>query len=319
MNEIESYIPHFIVHGRSRIAQCECASCRAQTPFVTNAWSNQVRHSAQIQCDSVSREALFERDAFKLHTQPSFPGDGEPLSAWQNNVNQSCINFLIVEDLSIEERLHATGVLLSRLSRDDLNESDASTPQSIGDELLTLAASGVIRQRFSQMPSIDRYKRDYLRRLAKVHLRVTPDPIASLAFNLKLTELQVMSDGFLEDVLREIESSRQVEAFFGKHGHVWTNYFLHRCFHDVFPGAARNAYDVMFLDLCLDLFCLRSLCAFLADSDVELTEESVSALFSAWHRGGKECLGRDDHVDPLLVGYSLITRKDDRYGGCHER
>lgn len=230
------------------------------------------------------------------------------MSAWQNAVNQSCINLLIVDGLSIEERLYAIGVLLSRLSKIDLQEPepDDSTPRAVGDEVLMLSVSGLIRHAFGQMPSIDRYKHAYLRRLAKVHLSLPLDPIASMSFNLKLTELQVMSDGFLGDALHEAENSPYVDAFFDKHDHVWTNYFLHRCFHDVFPGAVREAYNLVFLDLCIDLFCLRSLCALLAASDVELTEKSVSTLFSAWHRGGRDCIGGNDHVDPLLIGYSLI-------------
>lgn len=151
----------------------------------------------------------------------------------------------------------------------------------------------------------------YLRRLARVQMCFDLDSASSMSLNLRLTELQVISDGFLADALREIERSPAVEKFFAKHDCTWQNYFLYRCFHEVFPGAEPELYDLAFLDMCLDYFCLRSLCAILVSCDVELDEDVVSSLFSAWQCNGKASLGRDDHTDPLLIGFTLIGEVHD--------
>ncbi|AOJ05974.1 tRNA-ribosyltransferase [Burkholderia mayonis] len=307
MTEIGSYIPHFILLGRPRISQCRCVSCREQPPLVTHAWANHVRHSALLQCDTVSREMLFAHDAFELHEEAAVPVDGAALDVWQNDVNQACIDLLIVDGLSIEERMYAIGVLLNKLSKGGGDGFETMRPFAMANELMQLALGGAFRTLFGQMPAISRYKASYLRRLAKIPFRVSLDEHASKSLNLKLTELMLMSDGFLDDALREIEGSNEVSIFFDKHDETWINYFLYRCFHEVFPAIEREAYGQLFLDLALDYFCVRSLCALLAN-DVELDEDVVAALFAAWYRS-KGRLGRDDHVDPLLVGFSLISRE----------
>ncbi|AJY32496.1 putative queuine/archaeosine tRNA-ribosyltransferase [Burkholderia thailandensis 34] len=311
MTEIGSYVPQFILRGKTRISQCQCESCRARSPLVTHAWTNHVRHSALLQCETVSREALFERDAFELHTIAADPGQDEALDAWQNGVNQACIYLLIEQQLSIPERLHAIGVLLSRVARAGEAERDPAMPIAVVEELIELAGHGVLQARVAQMPIIDLYKYAYLRRLARVRMCFDLDSASSMSLNLRLTELQVISDGFLADALREIERSPAVEKFFAKHDCTWQNYFLYRCFHEVFPGAEPELYDLAFLDMCLDYFCLRSLCAILVSCDVELDEDVVSSLFSAWQCNGKASLGRDDHTDPLLIGFTLIGEVHD--------
>ncbi|KGV37867.1 putative queuine/archaeosine tRNA-ribosyltransferase [Burkholderia pseudomallei MSHR4012] len=311
MTEIGSYVPQFILRGKTRISQCQCASCRVRSPLVTHAWTNHVRQSALLQCETVSREALFERDAFELQTITADVGQDAELDAWQNGVNQACIYLLLEQGLSIPERLHAIGVLLSRVSHAGDAQRDPALPIAVVEELIGLAGHGVLQERVAQMPIIEQYKRAYLRRLARVRMCLDLDSTSSMLLNLKLTELQVISDGFLADALREFEQSRAVEKFFDKHDYVWQNYFLYRCFHEVFPGADPELYDLAFLDMCLDYFCLRSLCAILVSSQVDLDEDVVSSLFCAWQRNGKTSLGRDDHTDPLLIGFTLVGEAHD--------
>jgi lysine-N-methylase len=306
MTEIRSYMPQFLLNSKARISQCQCVSCRAQAPLVTHAWTNHVRHSALMQCETVSREALFERDAFDLHELTAEAGTDDTLDAWQNNVNQACICLLIAPGFSIEERLYAISIMLSRLSGVDAAARDADMPLRVVEELLGLAGQGVFQDHIGQIPPIEKYKLAYLRRLARVQMRVDLDAVASMSLNLRLTELQVISDGFLVDALRDIEQSVAVDQFFGTHDQVWTNYFLYRCYHEVFPGSEPLAYGPAALDLCLDYFSIRAFCALIAACDVDLDRDVVSSVFSAWQRGGKASLGRDDHSEPLLIGLSLI-------------
>jgi lysine-N-methylase len=312
MIEIGSYTPQFLLRGKAHIAACQCASCRAQTPFVTHAWNNHERHSALLNCDTVAREALFQQDAFALTKLMTTSESETSLDPWQNSVNQSCIFLLVEGDMSIQTRLHAIGVLLSRIARQEKAQSDLMLPVRLAIELLDMVAAGTLQESIQQMPALDQYKLAYLRRLAAVRVPLDIDAQAAMSLNLKQTELQVISDSFLIDALRAIEQSEPVDAFFDTYSDVFRHYFLYRCFHEVFPGAELAAYDLAFLDLSLDFFCSRSLCALLVQSGVELNPEIVAHLFAFWYRSGKASLGRDDHTDPLLIGFSLTG------GGGHE-
>lgn len=311
MNEIASYIPQFLVRGHARIDACQCAYCRDGTPCVARAWTNHVRHSAVMQCDSVAHEALFARDAFELHERMSEAGKAGALSVWRSSVNQACIYLLIAPGLTIRDRMHTIGVLLSRLARPDVNDDDVALPIEVAAELIDVAAQDVLHAQFRRVQVSDLYRRAYLRRLVKASIHLDVGAQAERTLNLKRAELQVLSDGFLSDALRSLEQSSEVDAFFGKHDHVWPNYFLYRCYDEVFPAVERGAYPQAFLDVCLDYFCLRNYCALLAASDIALDERVVSQLFAAWHRGGKASLARDDHADPLVVGFSLIGGEGD--------
>ncbi|KWB79380.1 hypothetical protein [Burkholderia ubonensis] len=307
---IESYTPKFIVRNGRHFNSCRCKSCERQSALVTRAWSNQVRHSAQLACDTVSRSMLFDTDALDLIGERVAAPDSTPLDAWQNNVNQGCIALLLVENLSIEERLHAIGILLSRTAKHDglgNGECVLNDPLAFAGELISLSRDGILQQRFREIPAIDKYKLIHLRRLSRITLDADLDSMTSISLTLRQAELQLMSSGYLVDVLRELESNATAQAFFEKHESLWTNYFLYRCFHEVFPGAEPQGYAIAFLDFTTDYFCIRNLCALLSSIGADLTEATVAALFSAWYRTGRSAMSKDDHVEPLLIGMSLIS------------
>ncbi|AJC21201.1 hypothetical protein [Pandoraea pulmonicola] len=309
MNEIGSYTPEFVVRARALVPTCKCGSC-AQTPaLISHAWSNQVRHSALLECETVSREMLFVPDALNLYEEVTKGKEGEPLCIWQNNANQGCINLLLVDGLSIPERLYAIGVLLSMVSSGANESRDESVPLLAAQNLLQLIERGEVQAKFAEQPDIVRYKISYLRAMGKLPLRIDQLGLrASMGLSLKLNEMRVMSDDYLVDFLREMEQTHADASALANYERGWINYLLYRCFHDVFPGAECEGYGRAYLGLCLDYFCMNSLFSLLATTGVELDTDASCAVVSTWCRVGRPHLGREDHaVDPLLVGFSLLN------------
>lgn len=305
---IDRYSPEFVLRLHEMKTPCTCESCQKEPALSPLNWANESRHSARLECDQVAHAMLLDPQSFVLHSAkiPAQEGAMEPLSAWHRAVNQGCINLLICGDLNTEEKLYASGVFLSKMQR-VAGDNDLNAVSECWQQLLEMAANGALSQQFRQLPEIETYKLEQLRHISQLPVDAALDPLSAMALMLKLNELNVLSDDYLADSLHEIKQDTSLALFAEVHPSLWTNYFVYRCYHDVFPGRDPQNYSHAFLSLCVDYFSLNVLCSLLAQSDCPPDEDNVPALFADWRRTAALRDAATLSADPLLMGLSLLS------------
>ncbi|QKJ85616.1 tRNA-ribosyltransferase [Paramixta manurensis] len=305
---IETYTPEFVLRMQAQGSGCACQHCQTEAALTELRWQNHIRHSAQLACDSVARAMLFTPEAFILHrTDSPVSSAGEALCEQQQVMNQCCINLLIAPQLRVTEKLYACGVFLSKAQKMIAAGADDAALIDSCQQLLEMAVQGSLQPQFASLPPIEKYKLAQLRQLSERPLDAALDPLTGMALVLKLNELKILSDDYLAETLQQIDGDEEATAFLEQHPSVWLNYFLYRCYHDVFPGSDSAAYATVFLSWCEDYFSLKALCSLLCQSYCELDEETLAAVFAAWQRARTGQVSTVSEVDRLLIGLSLLS------------
>ncbi|WP_034943396.1 hypothetical protein [Erwinia oleae] len=299
MNVVESYTPGYVLRLQENTDPCGCPFCRSQPALVSLRWQNQVRHSAHPGCDRAAHAVLCHDDAFLLHQGETRSDAVVPLSEKLEKCNQGCINLLINSDADLNVRLYTLGIFISKARQLD----DAAAIGALADQLESLLAEGEMAKAFAQLPPINKYKLAALRALSESELEADLDPLSGMMLVLKMNELKVMSDSYLEESLYELENSAELAAFMQSHSRLFVNYLLWECYHNVFPGEATDAWEKNFYRLCLTVFSMRMLCAIFLQNEIEPDDAVQSALFAAWQRAATE---KNAGEPALLIGLSLL-------------
>ncbi|MEO3989856.1 hypothetical protein [Pseudocitrobacter cyperus] len=314
MESIEHYHPEFVKGYAAQESACTCLACRhAQPgfPYVSIRLKNQQRESLNLACETAARQALLNPEAFVLHTEPK-PAESETvLDAWHEALNQHCINLAIHPALTLEGRLYAIGVLLSKAQQyRDQGEQEPALLSAMAEQLADLAEKGVLAQQFALLPAIPEHQVAALKEMGAIRLNLDVPMAEKMAMALKLSELAILSPSRLAERHQAMAAQWQAITLFDEQPWILTNALIYQLYHQVFPGIACDNYGEAFLALARDFFCIKMLCAIRSADNHQLTAEEAAMLvsaFEAWKQQHPFPPKGDTTADySLLCGLSLL-------------
>lgn len=284
MELIEHYQPEFVARFDARETSCTCPACQSAGqawPHISVKLKNQQRESLDIACETAAQEMLFNPQAFILHTAKAEPQGDEPLSPWNETLNQQCINLAVHPALTLEVSLYAIGVLLSKAQHHlDNGDSDPALLVSMGEQLAALAEQGVLAQQFAMLPPIVENRIAALKAMGAMRLNLNLPMVEKMGMALKLSELTIMQPDRLAERLQVLESAWAGLALFEEQPHVLRNILIYQLYSDIFPGVADTNYGEAMLALAHQFFWIKMLCAMRSEQGA-LTQEDVALLVSA--------------------------------------
>lgn len=299
MNNTIIYTPHFVTHMSAQHWACHCSGCKGEKPLQQLRWREEVRNSALLSCDGAAAGILTDSTAFDLQHVSAEAHEDPLLCPRQQMLNQQAIFLLANEEACMEEKLYATGVLLSKCQTLESPEEI----QQVGEELLMLMNSGLLAEAFATLPAIDMYPLAALRQLGTLELDADLDPLNGMTLVMKLNELASLSDDHLLPLLSELRSDSLVQSFMHQQSDLWRNYLLWHAYHGMFPGSDAAQWESAFQQLCQRVFGIKVILSLLLLEQCELDDNTLAALFAAWERQPLPALSEDN---ALLVGLSLL-------------
>lgn len=312
MELIEQYQPEYVIRFNARDAACECPACQdaaGDWPKTRLTVGNQQRESLNAACESAAREILLNPEAFMLHTGEAEADGIAEHSLWDEALNQQCINMAVHPGLTLESRLYAIGVLLSKAQRyRDENQCDPQDLIAMGEQLAQLAEAGILNEQLSLLPPIGVNRVEALGEMGAMRLNLNLPPMQKMIFMLKLSELAVMDPARLQERLRELE--QKPLPLLEEKPWIMLNALIYRLYGEFFPGINVSNYGEALMSLTRQFFQLKMLSAMWLEDNQELTEEVFIALFSAWFSWQTQqpqterVKNTADYV--LLCGLSLI-------------
>lgn len=314
MDIIERYQPEFVLRHAALNPVCECPACRQAPegwPYVSVNLTTQVRESLDPGCESVVRELLLNPQAFVLQISQGETQGAVELTAWDEMLNQQCINLAVHPALSLEASLYALGVLLSKAQQYLADDNcDPAQLVALGEQLAQLAERGVLEQQLAMLPPIEENLIAALKAMGAMRLDLNLPLAEKMSVMLKLSELGVMSASRLSERLLELQASLQRSEWVTTQPHILRNVLLYRLYHDVFPGPGCENYGAAMFSLAQDFFQLKMLIAVGMGGEQSLAENRLTALFSAWYRwrqANPTVMQKDHSADySLLCGLSLL-------------
>ena len=312
MELIEHYQPEYVVRFAERIRPCECPACQGRTdewPVTHVKLKNQQRDSLDAGCETAAREILLNPQAFVLHTSTTRPQSEQGLSAWDETLNQQCINLAVHPALTLESSLYAIGVLLSKAQR--YLDSDQCEPHQLlemGEQLSALAERGILDEQLRLLPPIEVNRVEALEQMGAMRLTLNLPVMQKMSMMLKLSELAVMQPARLQDRLRELEAGAARNALLNEQPHILRNALIYKLYGECLPGPDADNYGDVLMSLTRMMFQLKMLCAMWLEDNAQLTHNDVVALFSAWFnwQSGNVWKGANSADYTLLCGLSLI-------------
>ncbi|WP_336818562.1 hypothetical protein [Cedecea sp. MMO-103] len=291
MDIVERYQPEFVTRHAARSEPCSCPACSRATegwPQASVKLTTQLRESLDPGCESVARELLLNPQAFVLQISQGEVQGAVELTAWDEMLNQQCINLAVHPTLSLEASLYALGVLLSKAQQylDDDN-CDPALLMSMGEQLAQLARHGVLEQQLALLPPIEDPCLTALKAMGAMRLALTLPIAEKMSVMLKLSELSVMPASRLSERLVELRASLQRCEWLTAQPHILRNILIFRLYHDVFPGVGCKNYGAAMFTLAEEFFQLKMLIAMAMGEEASLSEDKLMTLFSAWERWRK--------------------------------
>lgn len=314
MEIIERYQPEFVLRHAARSEACSCPACSRPSedwPQANVRFTTQLRESLDPGCESVARELLFNPQAFVLQISQAEAQGVVELTAWDEMLNQQCINLAVHPALSLEVSLYAIGVLLSKAQQylDD-DKRDPALLMSMGEQLAQLAEHSVLAEQLAMLPPIKENGLAALKAMGAMRLNLNLPMAEKMSVMLKLSELGIMPAGRLSERLQELQTCLQGSVLFAEQPHILRNVLIYRLYHDVFPGVGCENYGAAMLSLAQDFFQLKMLTAIALGEEQTLTEDKLIALFSAWFswRQANPSIVNEEHSADysLLCGLSLL-------------
>ncbi|HGU9824633.1 TPA: hypothetical protein ACNFPD_003745 [Enterobacter cancerogenus] len=312
MELIEQYQPEYVIRFNARDAACECPACQdaaGDWPKTRLTVGNQQRESLNAACESAAREILLNPEAFMLHTGETETDGIAEHSLWDEALNQQCINMAVHPGLTLESRLYAIGVLLSKAQRyRDENQCDPQDLIAMGEQLAQLAEAGILNEQLSLLPPIEVNRVEALGEMGAMRLNLNVPGMQKMMLMFKLSELAVMQPARLQERLRELDA-KQIPLF-SEQPSIVHNVLLYRLYGDYFPCRNVSNYGVALKSLTRQFFQLKMLCAMWLEDNAQLTADEFTGLFSAWYAWQAQLPVESDgeHMADytLLCGLSLI-------------
>lgn len=313
MELIEHYQPEFVSRFDARATLCDCPACKSAEnawPHISVKLKNQQRESLDIACETAAKEMLFNPEAFILHTAQAVAQSDEPLSEWNETLNQQCINLAVHPVLALDVSLYAIGILLSKAQQYlDNGECDPALLTSMSEQLVTLAEQGVLAQQFALLPPIAENRLAALKGMGAMRLNFNLPMVEKMGLVLKLSELSIMQPARLAERLKELESVWATLTLFDEQPHILRNVLIYQLYSDVFPGISGSNYGEALLGLAHQFFHIRVLCAMRSEQGT-LTQEDIVLLVSAlrgWQQQNPFAAEEGNTSDySLLCGLSLL-------------
>lgn len=314
METINCYQPEFVACYASLPESCTCPACINAGP----AWPladvmlhNQQRESLNPGCEAVARLLLLNPQAFVLHISEVAARNAPQFSAWDEMLNQQCINLAIQPNLTLEGSLYAMGVLLSKAQiYRDKGQCDPQLIHDMAEQLALLAEQGMLDEQVQQLPVIETRRLVTLKAMGTMRLKLNLPSAEKIHVMLKLSELAIMPDCRLRERLQELQASYLTCTIFSEKPHIMRNILIYHLYHNVFPGVSCRYYGQQFFYLTRDIFQLKMLSALWQTDCQSLTEESIVMLFSAWFNWKstlnfcqEEC---QEQQDSVLYALSLL-------------
>ncbi|AHG19665.1 hypothetical protein Z042_08555 [Chania multitudinisentens RB-25] len=315
MELIDCYQPKYVALFEANTVHCICAACQKMEnknwQRIDMKMKNQQRESLDLACVTAAEKILLDPDAFVLHATHIPSESDEPLSPWLNALNQQCINLATTPSLTIEERLFALGVLLSKAQRHWNNgEQEPALLASTGEELAILAVEGVITQQLAHLPTIPPKRVAALQEMGKMHLNINLPLQEKVRLALKLSEMLIIPTTRLEEQLSELEKTARHIALFADQPHIMSNLLIYSLYHNIFPGIYCQDYGSALLALTRQFFHIKMLCALHAGETATLTAHDAVQLISAfwaWNKAHPLLVDEENTSDDrLLCGLSLL-------------
>lgn len=287
MDIIERYQPEFVTRHATLSETCSCPACRRGSegwPQASVHLATQLRESLDPGCESVARELLLNPQAFALHISQGEVQDAVQFTAWDEMLNQQCINLAVHPALSLEVSLYALGVLLSKAQQylDDDNR-DPALLMSMGEQLAQLAEHGVLEEQLAMLPPIKENGLAALKAMGAMRLNLNLPMVEKMSVMLKLSELGIMPTSRLSERLEELQGGLQRCALLTGQPYILRNVLIYRLYHDVFPGVGCENYGAVMFSLAQDFFQLKMLLAIAMGEEQTLAEDKLITLFSAWY------------------------------------
>lgn len=311
MELIEHYQPEYVIRFNARQEACTCPACEdasGEWPKTCITMGNQQRESLNAACESAAREILLNPDAFMLHAG-EVEADGHEQNAWDEALNQQCINMAVHPALALESSLYAIGVLLSKAQRYvEENQRDPQNLNAMGEQLAQLAQAGVLSEQLALLPPIEVNRVEALGEMGAMRLNLNLPPMQKMMFMLKLSELAVMEPARLQERLRELE--QKPLPLLEEKPWILRNALIYRLYGEGVPGNSADNYGEALMSLTRQFFQLKMLSAMWLEDNQSLTEEVFIVLFSAWSSWqaqqpqAEDAKHTADYV--LLHGLSLI-------------
>lgn len=311
MELIEHYQPEYVIRFNARQEACTCPACEdasGEWPKTCITLGNQQRESLNAACESAAREILLNPDAFMLHAG-EVEADGHEQNAWDEALNQQCINMAVHPALALESSLYAIGVLLSKAQRYvEENQRDPQNLNAMGEQLAQLALAGVLSEQLALLPPIEVNRVEALGEMGAMRLNLNVPAMQKMMLMFKLSELAVMQPARLQERLRELDG--KAIPLFEAQPFIVRNVLLYRLYSDYFPYRSASNYGAALKSLTSQFFQLKMLCAMWLEDNEQLTADEFSALFSAWYGWQLQNPRADDGENgadfTLLCGLSLI-------------
>lgn len=312
MELIEQYQPEYVIRFNARDAACECPACQdaaGDWPKTRLTVGNQQRESLNAACESAAREILLNPEAFMLHTGEAEADGIAEHSLWDEALNQQCINMAVHPGLTLESRLYAIGVLLSKAQRyRDENQCDPQDLIAMGEQLAQLAEAGILNEQLSLLPPIEVNRVEALGEMGAMRLNLNVPGMQKMKMMLKLSEFSVIEPSRMQERLRELELT--AIPLLQEQPHILHNLLLYRLYDGYLPGVNSSNYGVALLALTRQFFQLRMLCALWIEDNVTLSEDDFIVLFCAWYHWQVQHPLIDNAMHTadytLLCGLSLI-------------
>lgn len=298
MSTTKSYTPGYVVHLQGVKHNCACCGCHSTSPLLQLRWKNQVRHSAVFGCEQVARTVLFRHRSLSMHIGEAAAENLPEMSRQLQSLNQSCLRLLENMPGNISLKLYALGLFIIRTAR----ETSAEQFDSLTDRYLKRGIQLRMARAFKVF-SGEQYKMLSLRTLCEAQLDVSSDTPERLILQRRLHQMAMLSDRARRVQLIALEKQAESGGLLASHQAAFFNFLNYQLYHTVFPGRLRGDRAAAYAGLCQHFFCLKMLCALSLQLRLALDENSISALFAAWHRVAPR---HAFHDNPIPAGVSLL-------------
>ncbi|EIC82583.1 hypothetical protein [Serratia sp. M24T3] len=322
MPMIKRYTPNYVVKFKQTSTCCTCLSCKKSPPktaLVTQYWKNQQRESVSLRCESACRAVLLDPQAFMLDDSSLDTEENQvrqEFTAFEQALNQQCINLAIAPQPSFEESLFALGILVSKAESLDPQAGESlDALLNMAADLQALAENGQLQQQYILLPPVPEIQAKAFKTLGKKSFAFALPKLQKMALQMALSELSLLSPAQFAERHDEIKTVWQDSCtpYFAKRSHIWRNYLLYCLYHQPFSPTVSHRITDCYFELLADIYELKTLLAIALSSDIAMDEDSVIKIFTAFHQAGenqqetnpgKHDLG--DKTNNLLNALALI-------------
>lgn len=267
-------------------------TCR-NYPRIHERFGEQHQRSLNLSCPEACRQILLSPEAMQFSAEPwQGKGAAQPLPRWSDQLHLYCMQILLWEQLSVEERLFMCGMLIQQAQQALDQQQDATLEIRLEHYVQTLnqlVESGQWQGLFAQVPLLDVVQWNVLRQLS--HLVWQASQKTSGRSNAGLQTLhrqlaELLAGDYHSEQMSQLHTAwcERVQPWLAaQQPQLLSNYLCYYVFHHHFPCGELRQPLRQFRMLLADYFLLRSYLSLLALTEGELTTEAVINLFHHYH------------------------------------